>query len=70
MFYEGIQSEEGKIVEESEAYSYALERSLYGSKEDRQDFQKMLEVQQDFQEMLVEWFYSGDWIKMEDKKNA
>lgn len=34
MYYEGIQSEEGKIVREEDALSYALERCLLGTKED------------------------------------
>lgn len=60
MYYEGIQSENGRIIDESDAYTYALERSLHGSEED----------QRDFQEMLVEWFYSGNWIKREDETDV
>ena len=43
----------GNFVPQSEAYNYALERCLNGSEED----------QKEFKEMLVEWFYSGNWIK-------
>ena len=39
------------FVPESEAYDYALERCLHGSEEDMKEFR----------EMLVEWFYSGNW---------
>lgn len=53
MYYKGIGPEEGRIVEESEAYEYALERCLNGT----------LQEQKEFQEMLVEWYYSGNWIK-------
>lgn len=56
MYYEGVQSENGKIVDESEAYEYALKRSLNGSDEDKEQFKNA----------LVEWFYSGDWIRRED----
>lgn len=42
-----------EFVPESEAYEYALQHSLYGSDEE----------QKEFKDMLVEWFYSGDWIK-------
>ena len=43
------------FVPESEAYEYALERCLNGTEQD----------QKEFKEMLVEWFYSGNWIKEE-----
>lgn len=56
MAYAGIGPEKGIIVEESEAFAYALERSLHGS----------LEEQKEFRNMLLEWFYSGNWIKEED----
>lgn len=56
MYYQGIQSEEGKIVREEDALSYALERCLLGPKED----------QEEFQAALIEWFYSGNWIRRED----
>ncbi len=41
------------FVPEDEAYEYALERCLNGSEEE----------QKEFKEMLVEWFYSGNWKK-------
>ena len=41
------------FVPEDEAYEYALERCLNGSEEE----------QKEFKEMLVEWFYSGNWRK-------
>lgn len=53
--YVGIGTEKGNIVPEEDAYDYALDRCLHGSEED----------QEDFKEMLVEWFYSGNFIKEE-----
>ena len=41
------------FVPECESYEYALERCLNGTEQD----------QKEFKEMLVEWFYSGNWIK-------
>lgn len=41
------------FVPESEAYEYALERCLHGTDDE----------QREFKEMLVEWFYSGNWVK-------
>lgn len=58
--YIGIGPEEGTVVEEDQAYEYALERSLHGTLQD----------QQDFKELLVEWFYSGNWIKEDDPCNG
>lgn len=43
------------FVPESEAYEYALERCLNGSEEDVKEFRLM----------LIEWFYSGNWVKEE-----
>ena len=41
------------FVPEDEAFEYALDRCMNGYEEDRKEFK----------EMLVEWFYSGNWIK-------
>ena len=41
------------FVPQSEAYNYALQRCLNGTESD----------QKEFKEMLVEWFYSGNWVK-------
>lgn len=43
----------GVFVPESEAYEYALEQCLHGSEEDIKEFK----------EMLVEWYFSGNWVK-------
>lgn len=48
--------EEGLVVEEEQAFDYALERCLFGTQEDRKEFR----------EMLVEWFYSGNWIEEDE----
>ena len=53
--YVGSCSEEGTVGEEDQAFDYALERCLKGTLED----------QRDFKEMLVEWFYSGNFVKEE-----
>lgn len=57
--YYGLGKESGTVVEESQAYDYALERCLNGTLDD----------QVDFQEMLVEWFYSGNWVKKGEEDN-
>lgn len=51
--YCGINSEQGKQVDDEDAYDYALDRCLHGSEQDKKDFR----------EMLVEWYFSGDWIR-------
>lgn len=53
--YIGIGPEEGTFVPAAEAYAYAMERCLQGTEEDKKEFR----------EMLVEWFYSGNWIRSE-----
>ena len=58
MVYRGYWAEKGQVVPESEAYEYALERCLNGKDAERKEFQ----------EMLVEWFFSsGDW-QLEEKE--
>ena len=43
------------FVPEEDAYEYAFDRCMNGSEEE----------QKEFKEMLVEWFYSGNWVKEE-----
>lgn len=52
----GIGPERGTVVEKEYAFEYALWRCLHGC----------LEEQEEFKEMLVEWYYSGNWIEEEE----
>ena len=54
-YWRGIGPESGTIINDDIAFQYALERCLYGT----------LEEQQEFREMLIEWFYSLSdfWIR-------
>lgn len=45
-----------EFVEDEDAYEYALDTCLYGTEEEKQEFK----------EMLVEWFFSGNWIRVEE----
>ena len=54
--YLGIGKEEGAFVPKQDAYAYALERCLNGTQEEQEEFRKM----------LVEWYYSGNWIEKEE----
>lgn len=56
MYYQGIGPEQGTVVNQEDAYEYALERCLSGTEDDKQEFR----------EMLVEWFYSGNWVRREE----
>ena len=40
-------------VSDEDAYDYAFDRCMNGTEEE----------QKEFKEMLVEWFYSGNWVK-------
>lgn len=53
--YLGIGPEGGIFVSENAAFEYALERCIKGTLRDKEEFR----------EMLVEWFFSGNWIKEE-----
>lgn len=54
--YRGVGPEYGNVVSFEDAYRYALERSLSG----------LLEEQEEFEKMLVEWYFSGNWILEEE----
>ena len=51
--YIGFKTNE--FVPEEDAYEYALDRCMNGTEEE----------QKEFKEMLVEWFFSGNWVKTE-----
>lgn len=55
MSFRGIGPEAGTVVETGQEFTYALGRCLNGQEEE----------QKEFKEMLVEWFYSGNWIEEE-----
>ena len=56
-YYEGIGPEQGIIVQNEDAFDYALERCINGSEEDKREFKE------EFKELLPEWFYSGNFIE-------
>lgn len=51
----------GIFVPEEDAFNYALERCL----EVVPNFVHRMKWTPEFKEMLVEWFYSGNWVKEE-----
>ncbi len=56
-FYVGIGPERGKCIADDYACEYAMMRC---------GIQAIDEVDPDFEDMFVEWFYSGNWIRKED----
>lgn len=72
--YIGFLEEQGKVVRDNEAFSYALSRS-FAREEDKQEFAKefqdyfkdgiTVDRLNEFQTDLVDWFYSGNWIHSE-----
>ena len=56
--YVGIGPEKDTVVTDDQAVDYALERCLHGTPDD----------QEEFKTMLVEWFYSGNWVKEESEE--
>lgn len=64
--YEGIMQEAGKRVSNEDAFSYACERIEHGSEEDRKGFMDIAKTSDSFDEMadrVVEWYYSGPWVR-------
>ena len=67
--YIGIGPEAGKRVLEKDAFSYACERVYYGPQEDQWTAMQIFREATSFYMAvltLVEWFYSGNWIKEDD----
>ncbi|MFR9064132.1 MAG: hypothetical protein ACLVJO_10445 [[Clostridium] scindens] len=65
IMFVGVGPEAGKRVRETDAFSYACERCLTGSREERQAFLGLAAESSDmldFAVALMEWFYSGNWI--------
>lgn len=52
--YLGFHTDE--FVSEEDAFQYAFERCTNGTDEERKEFEKM----------LVAWFFSGDWTRVEN----
>lgn len=44
-----------EFVSDEDAYDYALDKCLNGTEEE----------QKEFKEMLVNWFFSGNWVREE-----
>lgn len=41
------------FVSDEDAYDYALANSLNGTEQEQEEFRKM----------LIQWFYSGNWVR-------
>ena len=41
------------FVADEDAYEYALDRCMNGTEEE----------QEEFKQMIVEWFFSGNWVR-------
>ncbi|MGC4018366.1 MAG: hypothetical protein QM793_03485 [Muricomes sp.] len=66
MLYTGVGREAGLTVRQEDAFSYACERCLNGTIEEQETFIELArhcEDIEDFAENLIEWFYSGNWIR-------
>ena len=64
----GFGPEKGKRVEEEDAFGYAMERCTSDCIDDFcKEFadQVLITINdvKDFREKVVEWFYSGNWVK-------
>ena len=67
--YIGIGPEAGKTVFEEDAFSYACERIYSGTEEEQETAMQIFREAENFYLAaitLVEWFYSGNWIKEDD----
>lgn len=56
--YEGFATEKGKFVRTEDALAYATERCGIRS------IDTTAPDAAEFMEMLVEWFYSGNWVRV------
>lgn len=51
----------GRFVPEEDAFDYAMEQCVLFAPESS----RKIKWTQEFKEMFVEWFYSGNWVKEE-----
>lgn len=58
--YIGTGPEEGTFVPDADAYAYAMERCRSGTPEEQEAFK------QEVVPLIVEWYYSGNWIRTEE----
>ena len=58
--YEGFATEKGKFVRAEDALAYAAERCGIRS------IDTTAPDADEFKEMLVDWFFSGNWLKVND----
>ena len=68
MMYVGIGMEHGKRVLEEDAFSYAMDRCTTDCADDFcKEFGGLhlitIQDMHELRESVVEWFYSGNWIK-------
>ena len=59
-YYQGIGSECGKIIPKSDALAYAMAQCGISLS----SLSVPAPCQNEFTEMLEEWFFSGSWIKV------
>lgn len=73
--YIGIGSESGRTVREEDAFMYAMERVTTVEKDMEEFCEHFTGVRygmatkkeiMDFREDLVNWFYSGNWIRSDE----
>ena len=67
--YVGVNKEAGKKVLKEDSFSYACERCRDGDLEMKETFLEIAKHSEDmenFAETLIEWFYSGNWVKEEN----
>lgn len=63
--YIGLGPEAGGKVRETDAFAYACERCVTGTEEERRYFLTLAKESSDmleFAEVLVSWYYSGNWM--------
>lgn len=64
--YRGVGPESGNQVRLEDAFAYACARCLNGTIEEQETFLELArhcEDMDDFAENLIEWFFSGNWIR-------
>lgn len=64
--YIGVNEESGKKVREEDALDYAIKRCLTGDIDTRDEFFDILKNYDNVQnigEIIVDWYYSGNWVK-------
>lgn len=56
-----------KTVSDEEAFDYAFDRCMKGTEKEKQEFREVLDSEELIKKIIVDWYFSGNWVHKEDE---